>query len=52
MAWKHGGQSDDADYKVEVIDTWNMTVTSLGAMRGFHQVKMPGKQYMALGFVK
>lgn len=39
---------DDADYEVEVIDTWNMTVTSLGVMRGYHQVEMPGKQYMAL----
>ncbi len=39
---------DDADYEVEVIDTWNMTITSLGVMRGYHQVEMPGRQYMAL----
>lgn len=39
---------EDADYEVEVIDTWNMTVKSLGVMRGYHQIEMPGKQYMAL----
>lgn len=40
--------SDDADYEVEAIDTWNMTVTSLGVMRGFQKVELPGRQYMAL----
>ena len=39
---------EDADYEVEIIDTWNMTITSLGKMRGFNKVKMPGNQYMAL----
>ena len=39
---------EDADYEVEIIDTWNMTITPLGRMRGFNRVEMPGKQYMAL----
>lgn len=39
---------EDADYEVDVIDTWDMTITPLGRMRGFNRVEMPGKQYMAL----
>lgn len=39
---------EDADYEVDVIDTWNMTVTSLGKMRGVNKIEMPGKQYMAI----
>ena len=40
--------SDDADYEVELIDTWNMTITPLGIKRGLCTIEMPGKQYMAL----
>lgn len=39
---------EDAGYEVEVIDTWNMTVKSLGVMRGYNQIEMPGNQYMAI----
>lgn len=38
----------DVDYEVEVIDTWNMTVTSAGVHRGATRIDLPGNQYMAL----
>ncbi|HJD45575.1 MAG TPA: DUF5060 domain-containing protein [Candidatus Mediterraneibacter norfolkensis] len=43
---------EDADYEVELIDTWGMTVTPLGKMRGVNRIKMPEKQYMALKIKK
>ncbi len=39
---------ENGKYQVELIDTWDMTVTSLGVMSGFNMVPMPGKSYMAL----
>jgi hypothetical protein len=35
-------------YKVDVIDTWNMTVTEAGTFSGDFRIDMPGKQYMAV----
>lgn len=36
-------------YKVEVIDTWNMTVEEQeGTYEGAFQIEFPGKQYMAV----
>ncbi len=35
-------------YNVELIDTWNMTITPLGIMTGFNTIQMPERQYMAL----
>lgn len=43
---------EDTEYMIELIDTWNMTVTSLGIMRGVNRVEMPGRQYMALKIKK
>jgi len=39
---------EDADYEVEIIDTWNMTVTPAGVHRGATRIDLPGNQYMAL----
>lgn len=39
---------EDTDYEVDVIDTWNMTVTPMGVKRGICKIELPGKQYMAL----
>lgn len=39
---------EDCRYLVDLIDTWDMTVTPLGEMSGVNTVKMPGKQYMAI----
>jgi len=39
----------DADYTIDVIDTWNMTIERLpGFRRGVTRVPMGGRQYMAL----
>jgi len=39
-------------YKVEVIDTWNMTVTDSGIMEGRFNVKLPGKSFMAIRMIR
>ena len=39
---------EDSDFEVEIIDTWNMTVTSAGIRRGVTRIDLPGKQYMAI----
>ena len=39
---------DDEDFEVEIIDTWNMTITPAGTHRGVTRIDMPGNQYMAL----
>jgi hypothetical protein len=39
---------DKRDYKVEVIDTWEMTIEDRGVHRGRFKVKLPGKEYMAV----
>ncbi len=35
-------------YTVELIDTWNMTITALGTFCGKAKIPMPGREYMAL----
>jgi len=41
----------EGNYKVEVIDTWNMTITDCGVMaRKDLYVDLPGRQYMAVRF--
>jgi hypothetical protein len=37
-----------AAYEVDVIDTWDMTIEPLGAMKGHITVPLPGKEYMAV----
>ncbi len=40
---------EDADYKLEIIDTWEMTVTPVsGTVSGETRVDLPSKPYMAL----
>ena len=39
---------EDEDFEVEVIDTWNMTITPAGIHRGKTRIELPGRQYMAL----
>jgi len=40
---------DDVNsYDVEVIDTWDMTISKLGSFRGQIGVELPGKEYMAI----
>ena len=40
--------SDDTEYQVDVIDTWNMTIQPMGIFHGRFNVPLPGKQYMAI----
>ena len=43
----------DASYHVEIIDTWNMTITSLEKkFSGRSLIELPGKPYMAVRIVK
>lgn len=38
-------------YQIDVIDTWNMTITTLpGEYSGSVRVELPGRQYMAVRF--
>ncbi|MDX2197332.1 MAG: DUF5060 domain-containing protein [Cytophagales bacterium] len=45
--------SDKANYKVEIIDVWNMTITQAqGTFTGNVEVPLPGKPYIAVRAVK
>ena len=39
---------DEEEYEIEVIDTWNMTITKVGRFRGKFRVGLPGREYMAV----
>ena len=42
-----------ASFKVEIIDTWNMTIEELeGSYEGEFQIKLPGRPYMAVRITK
>ena len=43
---------DSHDYRVDVIDTWNMTIQSVGIFRGKFRISLPAKQYMAIRLVR
>lgn len=39
---------EDCEFEIEVIDTWDMTISKQGTGRGKFRVMLPGKQYMAV----
>jgi len=39
---------ENTEYRVEVIDTWEMTLEDRGIHRGSFRVELPGKEYMAI----
>ncbi len=41
-------KNDGASYQVDVIDTWDMTVTDAGVHSGKFRVQLPGKEYIAV----
>lgn len=43
---------DTTPYRVQRIDTWNMTVEDLGIFRGRMEIPLTGKPYMALRLIK
>ncbi|MBD0378637.1 DUF5605 domain-containing protein [Paenibacillus sedimenti] len=52
-AYKYVELRQDISFRMEIIDTWNMTVTPLkGTFRGATKVELPGKPYMALRMIK
>ena len=40
------------EFDVEVIDTWNMTITPAGRHSGEFTIDMPSRPYMAVRLVK
>lgn len=47
-AFKEYYFDDEKEYEVEVLDTWDMTITKCGTFRGKFQVPLPGKQFIAV----
>lgn len=39
-------------YRVEIIDTWNMTMEEAGVFRGKFEVRLPGRPYMAVRLIR
>lgn len=40
--------SKGENYQIDVLDTWNMTITPIGTYKAGSRVKLPGKPYIAL----
>ncbi|MGB8455670.1 MAG: DUF5060 domain-containing protein [Anaerocolumna sp.] len=47
-AFKEFEFAPDKSYKVEVIDTWDMTIEDRGIYKGRFKIDLPGKEYIAL----
>lgn len=44
---------DNAEFRVEIIDTWEMTISEIpGAFKGNFRIDLPGKPYIALRIQK
>ncbi len=43
---------DETEYDVDVIDTYDMTITPVGRFKGRFDVPLPGKQYMGIRLKK
>lgn len=39
---------EGVEYEVDVIDTWEMTITPVGTYSGKFKITLPGKEYMAV----
>jgi len=39
---------DENEYRVEVIDTWGMTIEDRGCFKGKFRVELPGREYIAV----
>lgn len=51
-SFKHFFKQPEEKYQVEIIDTWNMTVTDAGEHSGKFKIELPGKEYMAIRLKK
>lgn len=47
-ALKHYHMDDITEYRLKVIDTWNMTIEDRGIVKGRFTVELPGRPYMAI----
>ncbi len=47
-AFKEFYFDDTTEFRVEVIDTWNMTIEDRGTAKGRFRVELPGREYMAV----
>ena len=47
-AFKEFYFDDTTEFRVEVIDTWNMTIEDRGTAKGKFRVELPGREYMAV----
>lgn len=45
-------KEEGTQYNVDIIDTWEMTVTPVGIRSGRFTIDLPGKEYMAIRLVK
>ena len=43
---------DVTEYRVRVIDTWNMTIEEQGIKKGSFRVELPGREYMAVQLIR
>lgn len=39
---------DETEFRVEILDTWNMTITDCGIHKGDFRVDLPGREYIAV----
>lgn len=39
---------DTTEFELRILDTWNMTVTDAGIVKGKFRVELPGRPYMAI----
>ena len=42
----------EGQWKAEIIDTWEMTVTDAGVHTGKFRISLPGKEYMAIRLIR
>lgn len=39
---------EDEKFQIDVIDTWNMTITDMGIHSGYTRIELPGREFMAI----
>ena len=45
-------KDSDKIYKVEIIDTWDMTIANAGIYSGKFRINLPGKEYIAVRIIR
>lgn len=51
-SFRHFWKKEGVAYRVEVIDTWEMTITDAGVHTGKFCIPLPGKPYMAVRLIR